>query len=61
MGYGADEIYTRSAQHSLECWKELARECNQTLFHQTGILWLAHDDDLSVEHQRDFVACWNQI
>jgi sarcosine oxidase len=45
MGYGADEIYTRSALHSLERWKELARECNQKLFHQTGVLWLAHEDD----------------
>src|SRR6185369_7033168 len=45
MGYGADEIYTRSALRSLERWKELARECNQKLFHQTGVLWLAHEDD----------------
>ena len=45
MGYGADDIYTRSAQRSLERWQELARECNQKLFHQTGVLWLAHEDD----------------
>src|SRR6185436_20600223 len=45
MGYGADEIYTRSAQRSLERWKELTRECNQKLFHRTGVLWLAHEDD----------------
>jgi len=45
MGYGADEIYTRSAQRSLERWKELAGECNQKLFHQTGVLWLAQEAD----------------
>jgi len=45
MGYGADEIYTRSAQHSLVRWQEMALECNQKLFHQTGVLWLAHEDD----------------
>jgi sarcosine oxidase len=45
MGYGPDEIYTRSAQRSLERWHDLARECNQKLFHQTGVLWLAHEDD----------------
>lgn len=45
MGYGADEIYTRSAQHSLERWKELFADRNEQLFHQTGVLWLAHKDD----------------
>src|ERR1044072_7104440 len=45
MGYGADEIYTRSAQHSLELWKDLFARIGLTLFHQTGVLWLAHEDD----------------
>ena len=45
MGYGADEIYTRSAQHSLERWREFFANNNQQLFHQTGVLWLAHEDD----------------
>jgi monomeric sarcosine oxidase len=45
MGYGADEIYTRSAQRSLQCWKDLSSECGEQLFHQTGVLWLAHEDD----------------
>lgn len=45
MGYGGDEIYTRSAQHSLARWKEFSAACNQQLFHQTGMLWLAHEDD----------------
>ncbi len=45
MGYGADEIYTRSALHSLQLWKEFAADQNETIFHRTGVLWLAHADD----------------
>src|SRR5229473_6893760 len=45
LGYGADEIYTRSALRSLQLWQELFARINQPLFHQTGVLWLAHEDD----------------
>ena len=45
MGYGNDEIYTRSALRSLRLWKEFAAPAYQPLFHQTGVLWLAHEDD----------------
>ncbi len=45
MGYGADEIYTRSARRSLQLWQELFAQVNEPLFHQTGVLWLAHEDD----------------
>ncbi len=45
MGYGADEIYTRSAQRSLQLWQELFARVDQRLFHRTGVLWLAHEDD----------------
>ena len=45
MGYGADEIYTRSALRSLQLWQELFARVDQPLFHQTGVLWLAHEDD----------------
>src|SRR5258705_3969564 len=45
MGYGADEIYTRSAQRSLPLWQELSKQINEPLFRQTGVLWLAHEDD----------------
>lgn len=44
-GYGADEIYTRSAGRSLELWRRLSDGIGQTLFHQTGVLWLARDKD----------------
>ena len=45
MGYGADEIYTRSAQRALQIWRELFARINETLFQQTGVLWLAHEED----------------
>ena len=45
MGYGADAIYTRSAQRSLKLWKKLFARAGQQLFYQTGVLWLAHEDD----------------
>lgn len=45
MGYGEDEIYTRSAQRSLSRWLEFEAETGEQIFHPTGVLWLAHDDD----------------
>jgi len=45
LGYGADEIYTQSALRSLQRWKEFCAEQGVQLFHQTGVLWLAHEDD----------------
>jgi glycine/D-amino acid oxidase-like deaminating enzyme len=45
MGYGADEIYTRSALRSLKLWQQLFAVCDERLFFQTGVLWLAHEGD----------------
>jgi sarcosine oxidase len=45
MGYRADEIYTRWAQRSLVQWKDLFAATRQGLFHETGVLWLAGQDD----------------
>ena len=45
MGYGADEIYTRSAWRSLQLWKELFARAGESLFHQAGVLWLEHEGD----------------
>src|SRR5713226_9687811 len=44
MGYRADEIYTRWAQRSLLQWKDLFAG-RPGLFHETGVLWLAGEDD----------------
>jgi monomeric sarcosine oxidase len=46
MGYGRDELYTRWAWSSLEQWKALAaRAGSATLFQETGVLWMAHEQD----------------
>ena len=45
MGYGSDEIYTRWAARSLTFWKELSARTGSTLFHPTGMLWFAREND----------------
>lgn len=47
LGYGPDEIYTRSAQRSLGMWQELFATLKDPapLFHRTGVLWLAREHD----------------
>ncbi len=45
VGYGADEIYTRSALRSLQLWRELCSRTGERLLHQTGVLWLAQKED----------------
>src|SRR5712692_5286077 len=45
MGYGADELYTRWSQRSLEAWKELFARTKQRLFLKTGVLWMAGQKD----------------
>lgn len=45
MGYGGDEIYSRSAWRSLKIWKELFAQTRENLFRETGVLWLAHEGD----------------
>jgi len=53
MGYGADEIYTRWSVRSLEMWKELFARRRQTLFHQTGVLWIANEGDEKTNATRE--------
>ena len=44
LGYGPDEIYSRSSQRSLALWQQLfATTVN--LFRKTGVLWLAREHD----------------
>src|ERR1700726_2114345 len=45
MGYGNDEVYTRSSVRSLVLWRDLFREVGLKLFHRTGVLWMARDED----------------
>lgn len=44
LGYGPDEIYSRSSQRSLVLWQQLF-EKTVDLFRKTGILWLARQRD----------------
>ncbi len=63
LGYGPDEIYTRSAQRSEKQWRELFAERRQPeLLRSTGMLWLARGNDAYCEAtfstlQRAGVAC----
>jgi monomeric sarcosine oxidase len=52
MGYGRDEIYTRWSQRSLAHWKELFAGNGQQLFHETGVLWLAGEDQTRLNETR---------
>jgi monomeric sarcosine oxidase len=45
MGYGAEEIYTRWSWRSLELWKALSERAGEALFHETGVLWMAREQD----------------
>ncbi|HYV10577.1 MAG TPA: FAD-dependent oxidoreductase [Pyrinomonadaceae bacterium] len=48
LGYGPDEIYSRSAQRSLALWQQLFKK-TEPLFHKTGVLWLAREHDAYCE------------
>ena len=48
LGYGSDEIYSRSSQRSLTLWQQLF-EKTEPLFQKTGVLWLAHEHDAYCE------------
>jgi sarcosine oxidase len=56
MGYGADEIYTRSAMRSLVLWRQFCDKTGQPLFHQTGVLWTAAAGDPYTENTRRTLA-----
>ena len=48
LGYGPDEIYSRSAQRSFTLWQQLF-ENTEPLFQKTGMLWLAREHDAYCE------------
>jgi monomeric sarcosine oxidase len=49
LGYGPDEIYSRSAQRSFTLWQQLFEKTEQQLFQKTGVLWLAREHDTYCE------------
>jgi monomeric sarcosine oxidase len=56
MSYGPDEIYTRLSWRSLEQWKELSRQLGHTLYHETGVLWMARDEDPHAQKSLETLA-----
>jgi len=56
MGYGAEEIYTRSAMRSLVLWKQFCRDAGQPLLYQTGVLWTGAEGDPYTENTRRTLA-----
>jgi sarcosine oxidase len=59
MGYGADEIYTRWAMHSLELWKQLFEQAGRPeLFQKTGVLFTPRENDpRAADMQAVFEKC----
>ncbi len=50
MGYGADELYTRWSMCSLAKWKEFFEATGQSMFRETGVLWLGRESDSRLRH-----------
>jgi sarcosine oxidase len=48
LGYGPDEVYSRSAQRSMVLWQQLF-EKTDNLFRKSGMLWLARENDAYCE------------
>ncbi len=44
-GYGPSQPYTKMTARALQLWREQERRCNLQLFHRTGVLWMAGEDD----------------
>ena len=49
LGYGPDEIYSRSSQRSFPLWQKLFEKTEPSLFQKTGVLWLAREHDVYCE------------
>jgi sarcosine oxidase len=45
-GYGPDALYTRWAMRSLALWKEFFTPSHPDLFHNSGVLWLASEQNV---------------
>lgn len=43
--YGADAASTRNTARAMKLWRGLGEESGETLCHETGVLWLAGEDD----------------
>jgi glycine/D-amino acid oxidase-like deaminating enzyme len=45
VAYGADRLYTEWVAGSLPQWKEAEERWDVRLYHRTGVLWMAPEDD----------------
>ena len=45
MGYGLDELYSRMSHRALRLWQAFFKQIGHSLFHRTGVLWLAGEQD----------------
>ncbi|HWR53333.1 MAG TPA: FAD-dependent oxidoreductase, partial [Bryobacteraceae bacterium] len=52
MGYGKAEVYTRWSHASLGWWRDFFKRTGHPLFHQTGVLWMSHADDVRTRESR---------
>jgi sarcosine oxidase len=59
LGYGPDEIYSRSSQRSFTLWQQLFEQAGQQLFQKTGVLWLAREHDAYCEATLATLQCIN--
>lgn len=58
MGYGPDELYTRWAMRSLTLWQDFFQQIGERLFHPTGVLWMAREED---SHTRNTLATLKKL
>jgi monomeric sarcosine oxidase len=57
MAYGADAIYTRMSQRSLQWWHQVFAEVGRPeLFQRTGVLWMARSGNRAAEQSIDALA-----
>lgn len=45
MAYGPDEIYTQWSMRSLPQWEALDARTGARIFHRTGVLWIARENE----------------
>ena len=43
--YGPNQPYTKMTARSLQLWREHEQSWGRKLYHRTGVLWMAHQDD----------------
>jgi monomeric sarcosine oxidase len=49
MAYGPDDIYTQWSMRSLPEWEALDARSGAHIFHRTGVLWIARENDPAAE------------